>query len=325
VTRFGYALSCEEHRPDDLIRYARMAEEAGFDFAMVSDHFHPWIDRQGNSPFVWTVLGALARETERMRIGTGVTCPTIRIHPAIIAQAAATVAAMMPGRFMLGVGTGENLNEHVVGAPWPATDIRREMLEEAVEVIRELWKGNVTTHRGRHYTVEAARIYTLPDEPPPILIAASGPKAVELAGRVGDGLVSLAPEADLLDSFREAGGDGKPRFGQVEVCWAQDEQQAVQTAYEWWPNTALGGELTQELRAPAHFEQAVSTVRPEDVSEKVACGPDPERHVAAVREYVDAGYDHIYVHQVGPDQEGFLRFFADAVLPLLQRQPAGAA
>src|SRR4051794_36970850 len=267
MTSFGYALSSEEHPPGDLVRHARMAEQAGFDFAMVSDHFHPWTSRQGNAPFVWTVLGALARETERIKIGTGVTCPTIRTHPAIVAQAAATVAAMMPGRFMLGVGTGENLNEHVVGAPWPATDLRREMLEEAIEVIRTLWTGEVTTYRGGHYSVEAARVYTLPEEPPPILVAASGPKALELAGRLGDGLVSLAPSPDLLSHFEDAGGEGKPRFGQVEVCWAPDEEQAVETAHEWWPNTALGGELSQELRTPSHFEQAVSTVRPDDVAE----------------------------------------------------------
>jgi coenzyme F420-dependent glucose-6-phosphate dehydrogenase len=318
MPRFGYALSAEEHRPDALVRYARVAEEAGFDFAMVSDHYHPWTDRQGNSPFVWSVIGGIAQATERISLGTGVTCPTVRIHPAIVAQAAATAAAMMPGRFWLGVGTGEALNEHILGDPWPSAGVRRAMLEEAVAVIRELWRGKTTYHRGDHYVVDGARVYTLPEEPPPIYVAASGPNATRLAGRIGDGLISLAPSRETVELFESSGGDGKPRIGQVEVCFADDEARAVRTAYEWWPQTALSGELPQVLPMPAHFEQAVATVREEDVAEKVACGPDPDRHARAVQEFVDAGYDHVYVHQIGPEQERFLGFYAQEVLPRLR-------
>ena len=207
----------------------------GFDFLSISDHFHPWVDRQGNSPFVCVVLGGVAEATERIEVGTGVTCPTTRIHPAIIAQAAATAAAMLPGRFFLGVGSGENLNEHILGEHWPETEIRQERLEEAVEVIRLLWQGGLKSHRGRHYTVENAHIYTLPDELPPIIIAGAGPQATDLAGRLGDGFFGLVPDPEVIEQFERSGGEGKPRFGQLHVCWAEDEREAKSTALEWWP------------------------------------------------------------------------------------------
>ncbi|MFO7168699.1 MAG: TIGR03557 family F420-dependent LLM class oxidoreductase [Chloroflexota bacterium] len=317
MPQIGYAMSSEEHTPNDLVRHARRAEEVGFSFALISDHFHPWVDRQGHSPFVWSVLGGIARATERMPVGTGVTCPTIRIHPAIIAQAAATVAAMMPGRFFLGVGTGENLNEHILGDRWPPHDVRLAMLEEAVDVMRLLWQGGTKTHRGQYYTVENARLYTLPDEPPPIMVAASGPKAAEAAGRIGDGLINTAPDAQVAQTFERSGGAGKPRYAQVTVCWARDEAQARRTAHEIWPNAGLTGELSQELPTPAHFEQAVELVTEDAVAEQVVYGPDPERHIAQIRKYLDAGYDHVYVHQVGPDQEGFFEFYSRSVLPRL--------
>jgi len=318
MTEIGYAISSEEHAPRDILHHARRAEEAGFPFALISDHFHPWVDRQGHSPFVWSVLGGIAHATERLRIGTGVTCPMIRIHPAIIAHATATVAAMMPGRFFLGVGTGENLNEHILGDRWPPHDVRSEMLEEAVAVIRLLWQGGEQTHRGRHYTVENARLYTLPEEPPPIMVAGSGPRAARLAGRIGDGLINTAPDAEVRETFERAGGAGKPRYAQMTVCWAADEPQARRTAFEIWPNGGLKGELSQELPTPAHFEQAAKLVTEEMVAEEVVCGPDPERHIAKIQAYVDAGYDHIYVHQVGPDQEGFFRFYEREILPRFQ-------
>jgi coenzyme F420-dependent glucose-6-phosphate dehydrogenase len=318
MVEIGYALSCEEHRPNDLVRYARRAEEVGFTFALISDHYHPWIDRQGHSPFVWSVIGGIAHTTQRLVLGTGVTCPTMRIHPAIIAQAAATSAAMMPGRFFLGVGTGENLNEHILGHRWPPYDVRLEQLEEAIQVIRLLWQGGTQTHRGRHYTVENARIYTLPDEPPPIMVAASGPHGAKAAGRIGDGFITTAPKAELLNQFETGGGAGKPRYGQLTVCWAKDEASARRTVHEIWPNIAVTGELTQELPTPAHFEQAAAMVREDDVAELVPCGADPERHVAAVKEFADAGYDHVYIHQIGPDQEGFFQFYEREVLPKLR-------
>jgi coenzyme F420-dependent glucose-6-phosphate dehydrogenase len=325
MVEIGYALSSEEHLPGDLVRNARRAEEVGFTFALISDHFHPWIDRQGQSPFVWSVIGAISQATTRLKLGTGVTCPTIRIHPAIIAQAAATAAAMMPGRFFLGVGTGENLNEHILGDRWPAHDERMEMLEEAVEVIRLLWEGGTQTHRGFYYTVERARIYTLPDEPPPIMVAASGPKAAEWAGRIGDGLISTAPEKELIKKFHEAGGEGKPLYGQFTVCWAKDEEEAKRTAFQWWPNAAIRGELSQELPQPAHFEQAAKMVSEEDVAEAIVCGPDADKHIEKIKEFIEAGFDHVYIHQVGPDQEGFFDFYQKEVLPRFQASSAQKA
>src|SRR5436190_1581245 len=201
----GFALSSEDHPPNELVRQAQIAERAGFTFGLISDHFHPWVSEQGHSPFVWSTLGGIAQATETIRMGTGVTCPLIRIHPAIVAQAAATVAAMMPGRFFLGVGTGENLNEHVTGARWPLAWERLEMLEEAVDVIRQLWSGEEITLRGEHYTVEQARLYTVPDEPPEIYVAASKPQAAELAGRIGDGFISTTPTDELVSAFEDAG------------------------------------------------------------------------------------------------------------------------
>jgi coenzyme F420-dependent glucose-6-phosphate dehydrogenase len=317
MTEIGYALSCEEHGPRDLVRFARRAEQAGFPFALISDHFHPWTDRQGHSPFAWSVIGAVAQATERLRLGTGVTCPTVRVHPAIVAHAAATTAALMPGRFFLGVGTGENLNEHIFGDHWPSAAVRREMLEEAVTVIRRLWSGELVEHRGRHYTVENARLYTLPDEPPPIMVAAGGHEAAQLAGRIGDGYIGTSPQSDLIEAFDAAGGAGKPRYGQVTVCYADDEARARRTAYEWWPTIAISGELGQVLPQPAHFEQAAENVTEDDVAGLIACGPDPERHIEMISRFADAGYDHVYVHQVGPDQDGFFEFYERDVLPRL--------
>jgi G6PDH family F420-dependent oxidoreductase len=314
MVELGYALSSEEHAPRDLVRHAVAAEEAGFTFALISDHFHPWTDQQGQSPFVWSVVGAIAGATERLRLGTGVTCPTMRIHPAVIAQAAATSALLMPDRFFLGVGTGENLNEHVLGLRWPNPEERLEMLEEAVGLIRELWQGGLVTHRGRHYTVSQARLYSVPDEPPPIAVAAAAPEAAELAGRIGDAFVSTSPDAELVAKFEAAGGGGKPRYAQLTVCWAETEREAIETAHRWWPNAALGGELGQELPLPRHFEQAAETLSPEQVAEKVICGPDADRHRDAIREFEDTGFDHVYVHQVGPDQDGFMRFYEREVL-----------
>ena len=310
----GYALSSEEHRPPDLVRYAREAEEAGFSFALVSDHFHPWTDAQGQSAFVWSVIGAIAETTERLRLGTGVTCPLIRIHPAIVAQAAATSAALMDGRFFLGVGTGEELNEHVTGARWPGAEERLEMLEEAIWVIRRLWQGDLVTHHGRFFEVDRARIYSLPDEPPAIAVAAAGEQAAELAGKMGDAMIATAPDGDLVSAFDQAGGGDKPKYGQLTVCYAKSEREAVETAHAWWPNAAMPGQLGQELALPAHYEQAAENVTPQDVAEVVVCGPDAERHRKAIDEFEDAGFDHVYVHQVGPDQESFFAFARNELL-----------
>jgi G6PDH family F420-dependent oxidoreductase len=321
MTTLGYALSSEEHDPRALVDHAKLAEERGFAFALISDHFHPWLDRQGQSPFVWGVLGAIAEATERLVVGTGVTCPTTRIHPAIIAQAAATAATLLPDRFFLGVGTGERLNEHVLGQPWPEWEVRAEMLEEAVAVIRALWTGDITSHHGRHYTVENARLYTLPERLPPIHVAGSAARMATLAGRIGDGFIGTGPDKDVVDAYRRAGGTG-PRFGQVTVCWAEDEAAARRTALAWWPTAAMHGNATQELALPSDFADLATLVDEAAIAEVIPCGPDKRPILDAIGRYVDAGYDHVYLHQVGPEQHGFLDFAAAELLPAFDHEPA---
>lgn len=317
AVKIGFTLSCEEQRPAPLVAQAVRAEEAGFDFALISDHFHPWTDTQGQSPFVWAVLGGISQSTHTLQVGTGVTCP-MRIHPAIVAQAAATVAAMMPGRLFLGMGTGENLNEHILGSRWPPIGVRRDMLAEAVDVVRKLWTGSRVTHRGTHYTVEDARLYTLPDQPPPIMLAAAGNRAAQLAGRKADGLIAVLPKAELVETFNVAGGEAKPRYGQLHVCWGVTEAAARRTAFHWWPNAAMPGGLASELRLPDDFAEVARMLGEDDVAQSVVCGPDPERHAAAIGEFVTAGFDHVYVHQVGPELDGFFDFYQRDVLPLLR-------
>jgi coenzyme F420-dependent glucose-6-phosphate dehydrogenase len=315
MTKLGYSLSSEEWDAPSLVAFAERAERAGFSFAGISDHFHPWVDAQGNSPFVWGVLGAIAARTERLELLTGVTCPTQRIHPAIVAQAAATATQLLPGRFSLGVGTGENLNEHVTGERWPSTVERQDRLAEAIEVIRALWEGDLTSHRGEYYRVENARIYSMPDEPPPLLVAVAGERSVELAAEHGDGIIGTSPIAESVDQFRKEGGEGKPTYGQLHVCWAADEAEARKTAHRIWPNAAITGGYMLEMTTPERFEEAAENVREDDVAEAVVCGPDPDRHRAAIQEYVDAGYERVYVHQIGDDQEGFFDFYEREVLP----------
>ena len=313
----GFALSSEDHAPNELVRQAVLAERAGFTFALISDHFHPWVDEQGHSPFVWSTLGGIAQATERIRVGTGVTCPLIRIHPAIVAQAAATVACMAPGRFFLGVGTGENLNEHVTGARWPLPWERLEMLEEAVDVIRELWTGEEVTHRGEHYTVEQARLYTLPAEPPDLYVAAAQPQAAELAGRIGDGLVSTSADRDTVSLFEESGGSGKPKIGMIHVAYDEDERAGHERARRIWPNLALAGPGGQELPAPRDFEASAANVTVEDVAEQTPAGPDPEPYLEQLRKFEEAGFTHVYVHQIGDNQDEFAEFAQRELMPRL--------
>jgi G6PDH family F420-dependent oxidoreductase len=313
----GYTLSSEERQPQELIRQAQMAEEGGFAFAIISDHFHPWTDTQGSSPFVWSVLGGIATQTRRLRIGTGVTCPIMRTHPAIIAQASATIGCLMPGRFFLGVGSGENLNEHIVGQTWPPPEMRQDMLAEAIDVLRLLHKGGERSHFGKFFHVHDARIYNLPEEPIPIYVAAGGEQAAKLAAEVGDGLICSSPSAESVKAFDKSGGSGKPRYGQITVCWAKSDKEAMRTAHEVWPNAGMSGQFKFELPRPAHFEQVAQSIRPEDVAKDVVCGPDPQKHLEGIAEFVKAGFDHVYVHQVGPDQEGFMRFYQREVLPKL--------
>jgi G6PDH family F420-dependent oxidoreductase len=309
--RIGYFLSCEEFGPAELLEQAVRAERAGFHGLWISDHFHPWNDEQGHSPFVWSVIGALSSMTQ-LPVTTAVTCPTIRTHPAIIAQAAATSAVMLEGRFNLGVGTGEALNEHVIGAGWPEAEVRLEMLEEAVAVIRTLWEGGQRSHRGRHYTVENARIYDLPDAPPPILVSGFGPKAIDVAARIGDGFVTTSPDADGIGHYRAGGGTGPVHAG-MKVCFMDDADEARRTVHRIWPNEALPGELAQILPTPSHFEQACELVSPDMLSTPV--GPDIDEHVAALQAFADAGVDELHVSQIGPDHDGFFERWAPAVLP----------
>jgi coenzyme F420-dependent glucose-6-phosphate dehydrogenase len=317
----GYWLSSEEHSPAELVRHARRAEEAGFASAVISDHYHPWTAQQGQAPFVWAVLGAIAQATERLHLGTGVTAPIIRLHPAVVAQAAATAACLLPGRFFLGVGTGERLNEQVTGQTWPPPEIRRQMLEEAVGVIRRLFRGDTVTHRGAHFTLERARLYTLPPQRPPIYVAGSSRRGTEVAARIGDGFIGVTPNPRHVEVFEAAGGAGKPRLGQVHVCWAASEAEARRVAHRWWPHAVLPGALLTELPAPEHFEQAARLVREDDVARVVPGGPDVATHLSAIARFAAAGFNRIYIHQVGPDQEGFFRFYERELPPSLADAP----
>jgi G6PDH family F420-dependent oxidoreductase len=323
MAEIGIFFSSEERSAPEIVDAAAHAEQAGFRSAWLSDHFHPWNDAQGESPFVWSVLGAVARATESMRWMTAVTCPTVRTHPGIVAHAAATTATLLPGRFRLGVGSGEALNEHVFGDRWPTADVRLEMLEEAVHVIRLLWEGGFKHHHGRHYTLEAARLYSLPDEPPPILVSGFGPKSVALAARIGDGFVTVGPDAEGLGRYRDHGGRGPSTSG-LKVCWGEDREACVRTAHRLWPNEALEGELAQVLPSPRHFEQATKLVTEDQISASLACGPDPGEHIAAIQEVVDAGFDEVYVGQIGPDHEGFVDFYAREILPHFAETAAGS-
>ena len=316
--RFGYFLSCEEYGPDELVSQAQAAEKAGFDALWISDHFHPWNDEQGQSPFGWGVIGALSQACS-LPVTTAVTCPTTRTHPAIVAQAAATAAVQLKGRFTLGIGTGEALNEHVLGDPWPSVDVRLAQLEEAVEVMRELWEGGQVTRRGRFYDVDTARIYTRPETPPDIYVSAFGPKALDLAARIGDGFINTAPDGDTVSSFKEKSG-GKPCQGGVKVAWADTEDEGVDHAHRLWSNAGLPGELAQVLPTPSHFEQASELVTRESTADSIVAGPDVDRHVDLMQQYVDAGYDEVYVANMGPHYLPMIETYGRDVLPALRER-----
>jgi coenzyme F420-dependent glucose-6-phosphate dehydrogenase len=314
----GYWLSSEEHGPKDLVRFAVEAEATGIGSAVISDHFHPWVRAQGESPFVWSVLGAIAQATRSLRVGTGVTAPIIRTHPVVVAHAAATVAVQMDGRFFLGLGTGERLSEHVTGQRWPGATERREMLEDAVDVIKQLFAGGNVNHHGPHYRVENAQQFTLPRTAPEIVLAVSGAKSAALAGRVGDGMLAVAPNPKLAEAFEAAGGAGKRRLGQLHVCWADSVDKARRCAAELWPNAALKGAALADLARPKDFEAVLAPLPEPALTDGVICGPDPELYVEAIARFAAAGYTEVYVHQIGPDQQEFLRFEAEHVRPRLR-------
>ena len=316
MTRIGYFLSCEQFGPKELVEQAKLAEAAGFEALWISDHFHPWNDEQGQSPFVWNVIGAVSEATS-LPVSTAVTCPTVRIHPAIIAQAAATAAVQLDGRFVLGVGTGEALNEMVLGDHWPSVGVRQDMLAEAVDVIRKLHRGRKMSHHGEHYEVQEARIYTLPEQPVPIYVSGFGPQSAELAGRIGDGFSTAMPDADLIKTFRESGGGDKPVQAGTKVCWDRDADKALDIAHRLWANEQLPGRLAQTLPTPHDIADAMSLVPRDKVAESFTCGDDTDRHLAQLRSFIDAGADEVYVQQIGPDMDGFFDAYRSEVLPQL--------
>jgi G6PDH family F420-dependent oxidoreductase len=314
--RIGYFLSCEEYTPAQLVEQAKAAADAGFEGLWISDHFHPWNNEQGNSPFVWSVIGAISQVCD-LPVTTAVTCPTVRTHPAIIAQAAATSAEMLDGRFVLGVGTGEALNEHILGDVWPSADVRLEMLEEAVALIRELWTGEVVTTEGKHYKVDHARIYNVPETPPEIYVSGFGPKATDVAARIGDGYISTAPDNTLVSRFKEASG-GKPAHAGAKVAYAPTREEGWGHAHRLWPNAGLPGEMAQILPTPEHFEQACELVTEDMTQESVVAGNNAADHLDQINQYAEAGYDDLYIANMGPHYRDMIAFYGENILPDLR-------
>jgi G6PDH family F420-dependent oxidoreductase len=305
--KIGYWLSSEEHAPRELVGNAVYAEQAGFDHVLISDHIHPWVDAQGHSPFVWGVIGAIGQATDRIELGTAVTCPLIRVHPAIVAHAAATAESLMGGRFFLGLGTGENLNEHVLGGRWPRADERLEMLEEAVELIRKLLQGDYETFRGKHYVVEQLKLYDAASTPPPLVIAGAAPNAAELAARLGDGYMNTTPDKKMVETFKDAGGSG-PLYGKITGVFAPDEAAARKIGKERQPNAAMGGSLSQELALPRDFEAVAELVREDDLDGSLVLGADLSAWRAKVEEYERAGFTHVCLHDSSTQQREFIDF-----------------
>ncbi len=316
--RIGYFLSTEEYGPSELLEQAAAAERAGFESLWISDHFHPWNDQQGHSPFVWSMIGAISQVCS-LPVTTAVTCPTVRLHPAVVAQAAATSGRLTGGRFTLGVGTGEALNEHILGDPWPTVDRRLEMLEEAVALIRELWTGDVVSWEGKHYRVDHARIYDLPDTLPEIHVSGFGPKATDVAARIGDGYISTAPDGELVKRFQAASG-GKPASAGAKVAFAPTQEEGWEHAHRLWPNAGLPGELAQVLPTPEHFEQASQLVTEDSTRESVVAGNDPAAHREQLRTYAEAGYDTVHVANMGPHYREMIEFYGAEILPGLRDQ-----
>ena len=312
----GFFLSCEEYEPAQLLEQAALAEEAGFEALAISDHFHPWNDAQGNSPFVWGMIGALSRVC-RLPVMTAVTCPTMRVSPVVTAQAAATSAMLHEGRFRLGVGTGEALNEHIHGDRWPSAEERREMLVEAVDIMRRLWSGEVVNHRGRHYTVDHARLYSVPDEPPEVYVSGFGPRATELAAEIGDGYVTTSPDPKLHDLFASRSG-GRPTVALTKVSWAPSEEEAVDLVHRLWATSALPGELGQELRTPEQYEQGASIVSKELAREGTVCGCDVDQHIAGFDAFGD--FDEVYVANIGPHYAKMITRYGEDVIPAVRER-----
>jgi G6PDH family F420-dependent oxidoreductase len=324
MTRFGYTLYCEGNDPRDLVEQAVAAEDAGFDFLVISDHYHPWLTDQEHAGFAWSILGAVAQATCRIDLATMVTCPIIRYHPAIVAQMAATVGVLSEGRFTLGLGAGERLNEHVVGRGWPPVDVRHEMLREAIEVIRKLWTGRYVSHRGPHFTVEDARVFDLPERPIPIFVPAGGEQSTRVAAEAGDGVCATEPDAEVVRGFVDAGGDPDAVWGQVVLSWDATEEGGLETAHRQFRFAAGGWKVQAELPNPINFDAATASIEPQDLAEAIPAGPDAGHHAEAVTQFLDAGYRNLAVAYPGTDHRGFMRFWADEVRPALKSERAPA-
>jgi G6PDH family F420-dependent oxidoreductase len=319
MTEFGYTLMCEQSGPKDLVKEARAAEEIGFDFAVISDHYFPWLDAMGHSPYAWSVLGAVAQVTETMELMTYVTCPIKRYHPAVVAQKAATVSLLSDGRFTLGLGAGENLNEHVTGGGWPSASTRHAMLAEAVEIITALLQGDYVSFMGRHFEVDAAKVWDPPESPLPVGIAVSGARSCALAGRYADVMIAVQPDPELGAMFEAAGGGGKPRVGQIPVCYDPDRRTAIERAYSLFRWFGGGWKVNADLPGPAAFAAASQYVRPDDVARSIPCGSDVDEFVRAVRAFPDAGFTHIALVQIGgQNQRSFLDWSEKELLPALR-------
>ncbi|KHK91083.1 TIGR03557 family F420-dependent LLM class oxidoreductase [Novosphingobium malaysiense] len=315
---FGYKLMTEEHGPKALVENTLAAEKAGFDFVSISDHFHPWLESQGHSPFAWSVLGAIAHATSRIDITTGLTCPIIRYHPALVAQAAATIAIMSDNRFSLSLGAGERLNEHVTGAAWPSTPVRHEMLAEAIDMMRLLWDGRLHSFEGQFFDLDHAQLYDAPQEPITVTVGVSGLKSVGLAAEKADGIMATAPDADLITQFSEKSGRSGPAYGEAALAWAPTEEEGRRIAHERFRFSAFEWAVNSELRDVQGFEAATKYVRPEDLADSIPAGPDPEVHLAAIRKWIDAGFDHVVLVGPGDDQAGFIRFCETELFPRLR-------
>jgi G6PDH family F420-dependent oxidoreductase len=313
----GYTLMCEQTGPKELVDYAVRAERAGFDLAVISDHYNPWLESQGHSPYAWSVLGAVSHATTTMDLMSFVTCPTRRYHPAVVAQKAATMGLLSDGRFTLGLGSGENLNEHITGA-WPHVQQRHDMFDEALQIIRGLLDGERISFSGEYFDVPEARLWDLPPQRVPIGVAVSGKASAQLAAEYADAVVAVEPDDHVLDLYANAGGTG-PRYGQVAICWGPDEEACLKTVHDQWRWSGLGWKVNAELPEPASFASATQFVRPEDVAETVPCGPDVDRHVAAVKTFVDAGFTHVALVQVGAEsQPAFLDWAQQELVPRLK-------
>lgn len=321
MIKLGYKLMSEEHGPTDLVRNATRAEQAGFDFAAISDHYFPWLEEQGHSPFAWSVLGAVANATRRMGLMTSVTCPIMRYHPAIIAQAAATMGLLAGNRFTLGLGAGERLNEHIVGAGWPGVVERHERLSEAVDIIQGLLAGTLTNYRGKYFRLDHCHLFDRPDQKPAVVMAAAGPQAARLAGQKGDGVMATEPRVDIIKAFEKSGGSG-PRYAEVALCCAAKVEDARQTAHRYFRWNVTGWPVMAELPHDGSFAAASRQVSVEAVAQFVSCGPSAEHHLEAINRYVQAGYNHLILLQVGPDQDYFLDLFERSLAPALRNQKA---